>query len=264
MRALHPTAPIGLMVCTVLVFGNADAYDLRTHGSISDRGFDASQGTARYLNEMGIGPDDVFDRPAVTPPGQLADFTNLGTVRGWLTEGAIREDDYQPHPLLERIFGCEPPLNPPSAIDRPVHHFFDVQRGGAGLTLSGGLPAPDWALGVQGRGPADDQNQFSLPDARVSQVRALTESSRDGRDRNTALLFRTLGHVIHVLQDMAQPQHTRNDPHPRCDSTLLRFVTGDRSWYEAYVEKRATNQPYRGRGVVPLVLSGYGPVGFQR
>ena len=264
MRALHPTAPIGLMVCTVLVFGNADAYDLRTHGSISDRSFDASQGTARYLNEMGIGPDDVFDRPAVTPPGQLADFTNLGTVRGWLTEGAIREDDYQPHPLLERIFGCEPPLNPPSAIDRPVHHFFDVQRGGAGLTLSGGLPAPDWALGVQGRGPADDQNQFSLPDARVSQVRALTESSRDGRDRNTALLFRTLGHVIHVLQDMAQPQHTRNDPHPRCDSTLLRFVTGDRSWYEAYVEKRATNRPYRGRGVVPLVLAGYGPVGFQR
>ena len=168
MRALHPTAPIGLMVCTVLVFGNADAYDLRTHGSISDRSFDASQGTARYLNDMGIGPDDVFDRPAVTPPGQLADFTNLGTVRGWLTEGAIREDDYQPHPLLERIFGCEPPLNPPSAIDRPVHHFFDVQRGGAGLTLSGGLPAPDWALGVQGRGPADDQNQFSLPDARVS------------------------------------------------------------------------------------------------
>jgi len=131
MRALHPIAPIGLMVCTVLVFGNADAYDLRTHGSISDRSFDASQGTARYLNEMGIGPDDVFDRPAVTPPGQLADFTNLGTVRGWLTEGAIREDDYQPHPLLERIFGCEPPLNPPSAIDRPVHHFFDVQRGGA-------------------------------------------------------------------------------------------------------------------------------------
>jgi hypothetical protein len=266
MRALHPAAPIGLMVCSVLVFGNADAdaYDLRTHGSISDRSFDASQGTARYLNEMGIGPDDVFDRPAVTPPGQLADFTNLGTVRGWLTEGAIREDDYQPHPLLETIFGCEPPLNPPSAIDRPVHHFFDVQRGGAGLTLSGGLPAPDWALGVQGRGPANDQNHFSLPDARVYQVRALTESSRDGRDRNTALLFRTLGHVIHVLQDMAQPQHTRNDPHPRCDSTLLRFVTGDRSWYEAYVEKRATNQPYRGRGVVPLVLSGYGPVGFQR
>src|SRR3989449_4293195 len=134
---------------------------------------------------MDIRPGDVFDSRAITPFAQLAEFSNNGTARGWMIEGAIREDDFQAHLVLAQL-GCPQPKNPHSDIDRPKHHFFDIQRGGAGIPLVAGISAPDWALGREGRGPASSQNQFSLPDARVYQLRSLTESSRVERDRNAA------------------------------------------------------------------------------
>jgi hypothetical protein len=265
MRTLLRTFSGGLLVCAILSSGNVDSYDLRTHGAITEQSFDTSQGTAGYLEDVGVAVDDVFDSQAITPLDQLAEFRNPGTTRGWMIEGSIREDDYRSHPILESLFGCNPPDNPTSPIDRSLHHFFDAQRGGVGLTLGNGLPAPDWALGLQGRGPGPDQNQFSLPDARVYQLRSLTDASRDERHRNTAKLFRALGQVLHVLQDMAQPQHTRNDPHLGCASSLAQFVAGEKSWYEVYTETRALNQPYRSRSDAsrPLVLSGYAPVALQ-
>lgn len=60
---------------------------------------------------------------------------------------------------------------------------------------------------------------------------------------------------------MAQPQHTRNDAHPTCDSALVRAFVGERSWFEDYVETRALGQRFRTRGEPspPLVLDGYAP-----
>src|SRR5262249_35649632 len=142
--------------------------------------------------------------------------------------------------------------------DRSLNHFFDVQRGGRGLTVSGatlGFPAPGWALGRQGRGPNADQNQFSLMDARTYQLESLTAVSHDVRDQNTALLFRTLGQVAHLLEDMATPQHTRNDPHAGC----VELITGEHSWFEEYVETRALGARFGSRREVsrPLLLDGY-------
>src|SRR3989454_5749302 len=64
---------------------------------------------------------------------------------------------------------------------------------------------------------------------------------------------------------MAQPQHTRNAPHLGCTNALAQFFGGEKSWYEAYTETRALNQPYRTRSAAsrPLVLVGYAPVSFQ-
>jgi hypothetical protein len=92
-------------------------------------------------------------------------------------------------------------------------------------------------------------------DAREFQYQSLAALSRDERDRYTALLFRALGHAVHVLQDMAQPQHTRHDPHAGC----VELVAGEQSWYEDYVETRALGQRFLRREQVshPLVLSGY-------
>src|SRR3990172_6954443 len=215
--------------------GSLAAYELRTHGEITRRAVEVSEGVKGYLEAVGIRSTDVLDPVTITPPGELARFDNTGTPRDWMIEGAIREDDFRPHP------GCRQPLNPPSAIDRPLHHFFDVQRGGRGITVLGlerGFPASDWA-----RGPDDTQNQFSVLDARVYQLRSLTAPTRDERARNTALLFRTLGHVIPALEDTGQPQHTRNDPHAGC----FQFIAGEHSWFEDYMETRARGIAFRAR-----------------
>ena len=69
-------------------------------------------------------------------------------------------------------------------------------------------------------------------------------------------MFRSLGQVIHVLEDMAQPQHTRNDIHPACE-TVLDGIIPEHSWYEAYIEQRAHGARFRGRSTAPLQIAGY-------
>jgi hypothetical protein len=49
------------------------------------------------------------------------------------------------------------------------------------------------------------------------------------RNAYFATTFRALGDVLHLNQDMAQPQHTRNEIHPM----------GQRKFYEAYIDARA-------------------------
>src|SRR5436309_5883603 len=169
---------------------SVQSYDLLTHMTVSQQAFDLSARVRSYAEDVAIKIESIFD-PDNRAEGStaFAGFKNRGTLRDWLAAGAIREDDFQEHSLLARL-GCPQPGNPRSEIDRPKHHFFDVQREGAGLTLALGLPAPDWALGLQGRGPSENQNHFSLTDARAYQLRSLTENARDERNRNTARLFR--------------------------------------------------------------------------
>ena len=174
-----------------------------------------------------------------------------------MIEGAIREDEYVDN-LFLILAGCPRPANP-AETTRVLNHFFDVQRGGRGLTGTLGqlgFPAPDWALGAQGRGSGPKDNQFSVPDAREYQYQSLTTSSPTERDQFTARFFRTLGHVLHLVEDMAQPQHTRNDPHAGCMSALDPIV-GGHSWYEHYVENRTLRRPFE-RVIPPeIVFGGY-------
>lgn len=243
----------------------ADAYELRTHGEITRHAYEMSDGLRVYLEAAGISAAQTFAPNDATPRSQLARFENSGTALDWMIEGAIREDDYIDH-FLGRVFGCPRPQNPPSQADRVFNHFLDVQRSGRGLTIpigNLGLPAPDWALGRQGRGSGPGQNQFSVLDARDYQYQSLTASSRAMRDKYTALLFRSLGHVLHLVEDMAQPQHTRNDPHAGCaDIDPMNVIVGAHSWYEEYTENRTLGRTFpRIEDVAPgLVLGGYDPV----
>src|SRR5438128_11368051 len=120
MRAIRFNSIGGLAFCIFLLCRSAEAYDLRTHGSVTDQSYATSQGLARYLDATGMSPDDVFDSRATTPFAQLAEFSNNGTARGWMIEGAIREDDFQEHFLLTQL-GCPQLRNHQSDIDRPKH-----------------------------------------------------------------------------------------------------------------------------------------------
>ena len=169
-------------------------------------------------------------------------------------------------PLLDGDFGWStwPPQDDPYGnFNRFCNHFFDPLNNRA---LSGPLRkglclddvkrnALQWALGlgetaappVSLAADANRRNHFSLPDAREAMWRALTlttlssgrlgwpylwEDAREQeqiRTRYWATTFRALGDVLHLVQDMAQPQHTRNEIHP----------VGRNKLYERYVEWRA-------------------------
>ena len=160
--------------------------------------------------------------------------------------------------LLRQSFGLEGPdtvfpdsLGVPQKVDalisrgaqledtlsllRPLNHFFNPMTGRG---LSYGIfptqnPSPNWVLEditkIQGQ-------QYSYRIGRQYLLNALTKSAKKERDQSFGLMFQTLGHVIHHVQDMAQPQHVRNDVH--CDFPPCAFIGAFApSGYEIHTDK---------------------------
>lgn len=153
----------------------------------------------------------------------------------WLMRGVTREDD------IDGIFkpvcnGVSPDPDIHGDFKRVYNHFYDPINDRP-LTTFGVLnthKSVDWALGYSNSfaatpsRDANRRNHFSYADARDNYWLALTarrqaaelpyDATRRAEDaherqRYWATTFRALGDVIHVLQDAAQPQHVRNDPH---------------------------------------------------
>ncbi|MCP4702346.1 MAG: hypothetical protein GY862_36620 [Gammaproteobacteria bacterium] len=93
------------------------------------------------------------------------------------------------------------------------NHYYDPINGRGyryGFVLRGEA-SPDWGL-------EDGEHNFitqrySFDDARDYLYEGLTLEGKKERENRLTLLFRTLGQVIHLVEDMGQPAHTRNDSH---------------------------------------------------
>lgn len=124
-------------------------------------------------------------------------------------------------------------------VPRSIHHFFDPTANAA-LLPALAKPSPDWALEDKGaiEPPASLFTQrYSFRDGRGYFLKGLTEGTKTERDRNFGLMFETVGHVVHHLQDMAQPQHVRLDPHLKLrDADKAEWIIENRSRYEQYTQ----------------------------
>lgn len=238
----------GILFVSTLFFPAmlAWAYEVDTHEEMSA----AAVATSVLKNQT-----DVLVNLGLKPLTDLQTFPssqgNPRTVVQLFREGANFEDTL--------------------GIGRPRNHFYNPLNG-APLSLGIlplGSPSPDWALedrgeitGILGFG----KQEFSYRDARQYFYDALTKSTKSERDKNFGLTFQTLGQVIHHVQDMAQPQHVRNDQHLELKtsyelalcvigggiSCATYFSIKNPSLYEAY-----TNRDDVRRG---LPFSGYAPV----
>jgi hypothetical protein len=108
--------------------------------------------------------------------------------------------------------------------DKPVirvrHHFHDPTKtwDQAGLTTTFGFPglSAGMSSAVWGQGNQVILGSYSWQDARSYYLTALTNTTATFTERKRiyATLFRSIGHLIHLIQDAATPSHTRNDWHP--------------------------------------------------
>ena len=209
------------------------------------------------------------DDPNYLPTPYEAKFmkeTSRLSIDGWLMRGAIREDDF---PLLLNSKDNNPQDDPFTTRYRVLHHFFDPYHNSplttVGCALEGGcMRSPDWALGYAdafASPPVANTtrlNHFTIVDAHESMWRAATgvrfsdggpvtpsgaAATQLDRLAYWATTFRALGDVIHHIQDMAQPQHTRDDPHPDlgCDPALL-LCFSHASYFEKYLDARAIGE----------------------
>lgn len=143
-----------------------------------------------------------YTGPAVTGAGSLECTTTSvsKSIDGWIEHGGFSADEpevvmslrhfYDPHALyqlyLTDIIGDSTVANP--AID-----------------------ARTWAM----EGPESagyQENAYSWRKAQYYYWLAMT--SPENKSENTAKAFRALGETMHLLADMTQPAHVRNDGHP--------------------------------------------------
>ncbi len=196
-------------------------------------------------------------------------------MRGVILEDQIRSEDYRASD------GPLPDPDPRGDIRRVFNHFYDPihdQRLTVNVPCNLFPPVPpfygysycsksvDWALGTQDAftSIAPDttrHNHFSWQDARQNYFLALTatrdangdgvrsasERAADAQERmfRWATVFRSLGDVVHLLQDTGQPQHTRNDRHdPHSGSD-------ERQAFEPFTNMRVIGIPAQGQRPQP-------------
>jgi hypothetical protein len=226
-----------LLAATVLyILGaagfHAHAYDVETHRDVTAAAVSRTvlELDPEYVRDIGL-------ERGIRDGGQL--FVNSegrrATVFGLLLDGAEIEDDLWP-------------------VIRVRYHFFNPLNG-EGLSspvLSAQTSSPSWAL--MRRGASSDQ-QNSYWDARQYFFEALTTRERADRDAFYGRLFQTLGHVVHHIQDMAQPQHVRNDGHCSFILCAALGIYGP-SLFESFTNRAPVRADLRDRLMAPA-LPGY-------
>ncbi len=88
-------------------------------------------------------------------------------------------------------------------------------------------------------------NYFAWPDTRDYFYRALTQESEAAREHYLALTFLSLGHALHLLEDMSVPAHARNDFIEAHFRGLYPGGIGNplESWAEEQIEDNGGNIP---------------------
>jgi hypothetical protein len=137
----------------------------------------------------------------------------------------------------------------------PVHHFFDPHSGRT-LPIPLAQTSPEWILGQS----VSSVPGFSLHDAQAYFRQALTDESQDSRTASWRSLFEALGHTIHHVQDMAQPQHVRADAHYHREWPIV----GDPSLYEFCTETAVVRPADVSRCGQPFEVSAYPLVRLAR
>ncbi len=182
------------VACVVLCPVVGRAYEIPTHKMISDNAVQASQidSVLRDQLQLTAGVNTVFlgRRAAV-----------------WIADGAGYED--QPEYRVLNHF--HDPLAP-SWDTAGLRVVFQVGQSSV-LWQQNPNQNGSTVLLQGGKGVVAGGQNWSWKDARESYRRAVTAAEEATRELAFADVFRSLGQLVHLVQDAAVPAHVRNDAH---------------------------------------------------
>jgi hypothetical protein len=174
----------------------AGAYETAVHTKITVSAFRLASEHNGFLTRLAIAPTDTFGGPQRTPEF----LAGAGTVG--------EDDDRRPlKHFLDPVHGV--PLTQPVYVCLPI-----------------GERADSWAIDGFRSG-------WSIADAKQRLSQAVLGGNAAIRAEAFRQFFLTLGHIVHLVQDMAQPEHTRNDQH-RFGNTMPNGECTPGSLYEAW------------------------------
>jgi hypothetical protein len=245
---VHRWAAVGIALSASC---SAVAYETATHRLLSTAAAGQSQLATdlTLLSNLGLPPLDSISLPdGSTLVYTASDNVTTGSALTIIARGAELEDSL--------------------VWNRSLNHFYDPQYQANGLFgrgfLSKGVKSPDWALGDLGE-PSDyfgNTNLFSYRRAEQYFYAGLTGADPAARAASYSQMFQSLGPVIHHLQDMGQPQHTRNDSH--FHEPFIPSMVTPGGFYEEYTNSPASPLTYTPSGINALVSAGqYGTPDFQ-
>lgn len=216
---------------------------------------------------------NVFNDLAPILSGHPADTGGTAIEQqlcSWLMRGAIREDDNDAKLLFWFKTGDRDD-DPYGRMLRAAKHFYDPFHDRA-FDFAGYCSdydcekSVDWALGSTDH---SRRNHFTWENARnnywwaLTLKRSLFTGGQDSADTPAnsherldrwATAIKSLGHVIHLVQDAAQPQHARNDAH----APPLLATPGEEAdaAYEAFTDYRVL----RNADAVGIIWGGGNPL----
>lgn len=235
-------------------------YGTPTHATITVQAYIAASNVINnFFQRLDLAPQHPFTVGAET----------FGAL-DWLVAGSIREDTGT---LPQMVTGLA------LSLPRPTFHFFDpvYNRGLLGqvvphlgfFSLNGTTPSGVWGVNGFGTstecfnascslsGVVNSTNDFPYASsspmigARSHYLNGLIYQTAAQRDQEFGQMFRSLGQMMHLLQDAAQPQHVRNDPHIEPFVPLTGTYFSNQSVYEHYVDATYANQPIPGTSYNP-------------
>jgi hypothetical protein len=259
---------LGLLVLPVISY----SYEIETHQEITRHAVKEAEifkDQGKYLSDLGI--TNPYDPVGTKFPNSKFELLSIVDLFAY---GAKYEDI-----ATACVYG--------NYCERVFNHFFDPSRTVEDQALHFSLPAvpfyiaeynpytpfdplnpqsfnlvksytsPDWTLEdkeiIDGTKWYGGGQNYSWRDARQYFYLALTSEQQTERQNYFGSLFQTLGHVVHHLQDMAQPQHVRNDPHNDINDFLVPYQHA--SLFESFTNNASllpklpyTNPPYSNGG----------------
>ena len=159
---------------------------------------------------------DNFLKTELGFPAGVNELVAKRPIRDWIEDGSNKEDH----------------------SSRFCNHFHNPLSNWSSAGLQLPIPNPtcptiNHSSILWGQSPSlqPSNENFTWQNARTTFFEGLTAQNQLDREGKLSLTFRALGQLIHLVQDAANPAHTRNDSHP--------FVKG----FEGFVENTRIFNP---------------------
>jgi hypothetical protein len=134
----------------------------------------------------------------------VEEIVNSKKIWRWFRDGGLKEDKpYWWMPYLRSVNHFHNPL---------TDQGFSGIWGTGFLSGSSSIQWSQWPLGAQSIIVLGSGN-YSWHDVRDYFYKALTLTNKADRETNFAETFRGLGQVMHLVEDLSVPEHTRDDGH---------------------------------------------------
>ncbi len=251
-----------IMASLLVVPYSIGAYEISTHKELTEIATERSTiGTGILFKKLGL------PNVSITLPSEQEFDENDNDSINYFNNS--KGDNKTVIELIKEGVDFEDTLNPTGELDillgrlRVFNHFYDPQNFGRPLTISPvpgvtvqpGHASPSWILEDRGdlygigTTPLNGigfhlkytdlkynvPQLFSFKEGLEYFYNSLVSDEKSTRDIFLGLTFQTLGHVVHHIQDMGQPQHVRNDRHLGTPSDAV-IVIKENDFVEKYVE----------------------------